>query len=66
MRSELVDRFVNEAGEIAIARTRIEGELRTLRRSMLDLTENVIRLRNQLREIEIAAETQMVARKRAG
>ena len=62
VRSELVDRFVNEAGEIAIARTRIEGELRTLRRSMLDLTENVIRLRNQLREIEIAAETQMVAR----
>ncbi|WP_341677305.1 Hpt domain-containing protein [Niveibacterium sp. SC-1] len=62
VRAQLVDRFVNEAGEIAIARTRIEGELRTLRRSMLDLTENVIRLRNQLREVEIAAETQMQAR----
>ncbi|MCL2657026.1 MAG: Hpt domain-containing protein [Betaproteobacteria bacterium] len=62
VRADLVDRFVNEAGEISIARTRIEGELRTLRRSMLDLTENVIRLRNQLREVEIAAETQMQAR----
>ncbi|WP_172202447.1 Hpt domain-containing protein [Niveibacterium sp. COAC-50] len=62
VRSDMVDRFVNEAGEISIARTRIEGELRTLRRSLLDLTENVIRLRNQLREVEIAAETQMQAR----
>lgn len=62
VRSDMVDRFVNEAGEISIARTRIEGELRTLRRSLLDLTENVIRLRNQLREVEIAAETQMQTR----
>ncbi|MBS0345787.1 MAG: Hpt domain-containing protein [Proteobacteria bacterium] len=57
-----IDQFVNEAGEISIARTRIEGELRTLRRSLLDLTENVIRLRNQLREIEIQADSQMQSR----
>ncbi|MGL1832348.1 Hpt domain-containing protein [Rhodocyclaceae bacterium SMB388] len=62
VRADLVDRFVNEAGEIGIARTRIEGELRTLRRSMLDLTDNVIRLRNQLREVEIQAELQMQSR----
>ncbi|WP_341647737.1 response regulator [Thauera humireducens] len=62
MRAEQIDRFVNEAGEIGIARTRIEGELRTLRRSLLDLTENVIRLRNQLREVEIQAEVQMQSR----
>ena len=57
-----IDQFVNEAGEISIARTRIEGELRTLRRSLLDLTENVIRLRNQLREVELQADTQMQSR----
>ncbi|MDD3352133.1 Hpt domain-containing protein [Zoogloea sp.] len=57
-----IDQFVNEAGEISIARTRIEGELRTLRRSLLDLTENVIRLRNQLREVEIQADSQMQSR----
>ncbi|MFA9439846.1 Hpt domain-containing protein [Uliginosibacterium sp. sgz301328] len=62
VRADAIDRFVNEAGEISIARTRIEGEMRTLRRSLLDLTENVIRLRNQLREIEIQAESQMQSR----
>jgi chemosensory pili system protein ChpA (sensor histidine kinase/response regulator) len=53
VRAELVDRFVNQAGEIGVARSRINGELRTLRRSLLELTENVIRLRSQLREVEI-------------
>lgn len=62
VKAEIIDRFVNEAGEVSIARTRIEGELRVLRRSLLDLTENVIRLRNQLREVEIQAESQMQSR----
>ncbi|NMG45741.1 response regulator [Aromatoleum toluvorans] len=62
VRAGTIDRFVNEAGEIGIARTRIAGELRTLRRSLLDLTENVIRLRNQLREVEIQADVQMQSR----
>ncbi|HEY9193103.1 MAG TPA: Hpt domain-containing protein [Methyloversatilis sp.] len=62
VRSDLVDRFVNEAGEMSIARTRIEGELRALRGSLNDLTDNVQRLRNQLREIEIQAESQMQSR----
>ena len=62
VRADLVDRLVNEAGEMAIARSRIEGEMRTLKSSLLDLTENVIRLRGQLREIEIQAESQMQSR----
>ncbi len=62
VRADLVDRLVNEAGELSIARTRIEGEMRSLRGSLLELTENVIRLRRQLREIEIQAETQIQAR----
>ncbi len=62
VRSDMVDRFVNEAGEMSIARTRIEGELRALRGSLNDLTENVQRLRGQLREIEIQAESQMQSR----
>ncbi len=59
VRADLVDQLVNEAGEVAIARGRIEGELLALKTSMLDLTENVIRLRKQLREVEIQAESQM-------
>ena len=62
VRADTIDTFVNQAGEIGIARTRIDGELRTLRMSLLDLTENVIRLRNQLREVEIQAEMQMQTR----
>ncbi|MBE7423080.1 MAG: Hpt domain-containing protein [Zoogloeaceae bacterium] len=62
VRADLIDRLVNEAGEMSIARSRIEGEMRTLRGSLLDLTENVIRLRSQLREIEIQAESQMQSR----
>jgi chemosensory pili system protein ChpA (sensor histidine kinase/response regulator) len=59
VRADVVDKLVNEAGEIAIARGRIEGEMRSVKTSLLDLTENVIRLRQQLREIEIHAESQM-------
>ncbi|MBU0753140.1 MAG: Hpt domain-containing protein [Gammaproteobacteria bacterium] len=59
VRADLVDKLVNEAGEIAIARARIEGEMRTVKAALIDLTENVIRLRSQLREIEIQAESQM-------
>ncbi len=62
VRADLIDRLVNEAGELSIARTRIEGEMRSLKESLLDLTENVIRLRRQLREIEIQAESQMQSR----
>lgn len=62
VRAELLDRLVNEAGELSIARTRIEGEMRSFKTSLLDLTENVIRLRRQLREIEIQAESQIQAR----
>ncbi|MBU3695712.1 Hpt domain-containing protein [Dechloromonas sp.] len=62
VRADLIDRLVNEAGELSIARARIEGEMRSLKSSLLDLTENVIRLRRQLREIEIQAETQIQAR----
>jgi chemosensory pili system protein ChpA (sensor histidine kinase/response regulator) len=59
VRADLVDQLVNEAGEVAIARGRIEGELLALKGSLLELTENIIRLRKQLREVEIQAESQM-------
>ncbi|MFZ2629114.1 MAG: Hpt domain-containing protein [Rugosibacter sp.] len=61
VRADLVDQWLNEAGEIAIARTRIEGEMRGLKTALLDLTESVSRLRSQLREVEIQAETQILS-----
>ncbi|BCB25346.1 hypothetical protein SKTS_02320 [Sulfurimicrobium lacus] len=62
VRADVVDRLVNEAGEVSIARSRIEGEMQNFKRSLLDLTESINRLRNQLREIEIQAESQVQSR----
>ncbi len=62
VRAEDLDQLVNEGSEIAVARSRIEGEMRVLRNSLRDMTDNVIRLRGQLREIEIQAETQIQSR----
>ncbi|HRE15234.1 MAG TPA: chemotaxis protein CheA, partial [Usitatibacteraceae bacterium] len=60
--ADLVDAFVNEAGELAISRSRIELELAAFKRALGDLAENVSRMRAQVREIEIASEGQMQSR----
>lgn len=62
VRSDVIDRLVNEAGEISVARSRIETELRAFKEGLLELTGSVARLRKQLREVEIQAESQMQAR----
>ncbi|HEV2978579.1 MAG TPA: Hpt domain-containing protein [Casimicrobiaceae bacterium] len=62
VRADLIDRLVNEAGEVAIARARVEGELRSLKGNLLELTNSVIRLRSQVREIEIQGESQIQSR----
>jgi len=62
VRADIVDQLVNEAGEVAISRARVEGELRALKANLLELTSSVIRLRAQVREIELQAETQIQSR----
>ncbi len=62
VRADMIDRLVNQAGEVSIARSRIEAEMRALKAAMNELTDNVVKLRGQLREIEIQAESQMQAR----
>ena len=62
VRADMIDRLVNEAGEVAIARARVEGELRSLKANLLELTGSVIRLRTQVREIEIQGESQIQSR----
>jgi chemosensory pili system protein ChpA (sensor histidine kinase/response regulator) len=62
VRSQLLDRLMNQAGEVMITRSRLESELRQLRGSLTDLTGNLDRLRSQLRDIELQAETQMQSR----
>ncbi|MBK8322140.1 MAG: Hpt domain-containing protein [Betaproteobacteria bacterium] len=60
--ADLIDDFVNEAGELSIARSRIELEIAAFKRALGDLSENVARMRAQIREIEIASEGQMQSR----
>jgi len=62
VRSQLLDRLVNQAGEVMITRSRLEAEMRQLRGSLTDLTGNLDRLRGQLRDIELQAESQMQSR----
>ncbi len=62
VRSQLLDRLVNQAGEVMITRSRLEAELSQLRVSLADLTGNLDRLRTQLRDIELQAESQMQSR----
>jgi chemosensory pili system protein ChpA (sensor histidine kinase/response regulator) len=62
VRADILDRMVNQAGEVSISRSRLETEVGTLRQSLSELTENVMRLRDQLREIEMQAETQITSR----
>jgi len=60
--AEVLDRLVNQAGEVSITRSRLESGIGTLQISLSELTENVDRLRGQLREIEIQAEAQISSR----
>ena len=62
VRADILDRLVNQAGEVSISRSKLETEVGTLRQSLTEMTENVSRLRDQLREIEMQAETQITSR----
>jgi chemosensory pili system protein ChpA (sensor histidine kinase/response regulator) len=62
VRAPLLDRLVNQAGEVSITRSRIESEVGQIRSSLVDLTDNLDRLRQQLRDIELQGETQMSSR----
>ena len=62
VRAPLLDRLVNQAGEVSITRSRIESGVAQIKGSLSDLTENLERLRAQLRDIEFHGETQMTSR----
>jgi chemosensory pili system protein ChpA (sensor histidine kinase/response regulator) len=65
VRSQLLDRLVSHAGEVSITRSRIEADVAQLKSALGDLTENLERLRRQLRDIELQAETQITSRMEA-
>ncbi|WP_298210452.1 Hpt domain-containing protein [Acidovorax sp.] len=62
VRAQLLDRLVNQAGEVMISRSRLDARLGQFRGSLTDLSGNLDRLRQQLRDIEVQAESQMQSR----
>ena len=62
VRAPLLERLVTHAGEVGIARSRIESDMQQLQGSLKELTDNLDRLRRQLRDLELQAETQMASR----
>lgn len=62
VRAQLLDRLISQAGEVLIARSRVDARLMQARNSLNDLTGNLERLRAQLRDVEVQAESQMQSR----
>ncbi|HET9482535.1 MAG TPA: Hpt domain-containing protein [Xanthomonadales bacterium] len=62
VRSDLLDALVNFAGEVSIYRSRLEQQMGTYRFNLVELDQTVMRLRDQLRKLEIETEAQIIAR----
>ncbi|WP_211947221.1 Hpt domain-containing protein [Cupriavidus yeoncheonensis] len=62
VQARALDTLINESGEVGATRARLESELDSMRAYLGELNDNVARLRGQLREIEIQAESQMASR----
>lgn len=60
--SDVLDNAVNEAGEIRLSRTALEGALVNNRRGLAELKESSVKIMKMLRELEIQAESQIQAR----
>ena len=62
VRAAILDRLVGHSGEVSIARARIEADVHQFKAALGDLNDNLERLRAQLRDIELQAETQITSR----
>ncbi|MFO0298473.1 MAG: Hpt domain-containing protein [Pseudomonadota bacterium] len=62
VRAGLLDRLVNQAGEVSIARERIAADARALHGSLDELGTSLERMRRHLRDIELHSETQIASR----
>ena len=62
VRSNILDRMLGRAGEIMTSRARLETEVQQLRQAMEEMDGSLDRLRIQLRDMELQAESQMQSR----
>jgi chemosensory pili system protein ChpA (sensor histidine kinase/response regulator) len=62
VRADILDRLVNQAGEVSITRSRLENQIGSLKFALSDFSEQLGRLRRHLREVEMQAESQIASR----
>jgi chemosensory pili system protein ChpA (sensor histidine kinase/response regulator) len=60
--AELLDDLLNNAGEVSIARARLEQQLGSIEFNLGELSRTVTRLKEQLRKLEIETEAQILHR----
>jgi len=61
--ADKVDDMINEAGDIRLARTTLEGLLKNNKKSIADLRNSSAKLIEMVKEIQLQAETQIQAKK---
>ncbi len=62
VRTDLLNNLANYAGEVSITRARMQQQIHGFRDNLKELRGNVTRFREQIRELEIQAESQILAR----
>ena len=60
--AELLDKLLNNAGEVSISRSRLEQQLGSIDFNLGELARTVTRLKDQLRKLEIETEAQILHR----
>ncbi len=60
--AELLDQLLNHAGEVSIARARLDQQLGSIDFNLGELSRTVTRLKEQLRKLEIETEAQILHR----
>jgi chemosensory pili system protein ChpA (sensor histidine kinase/response regulator) len=60
--AELLDQLLNYSGEVSIGRARLEQQVASIEFNLGELSRTVVRLKDQLRKLEIETETQILHR----
>lgn len=61
VRADLIENLINNAGEVSIYRSRLEQQVSTINFNLVELDQTVVRLREQLRNLEIETEAQILS-----
>ncbi len=62
MDADLLNQLLNHAGEVSIARSRVEQQLGSVEFNLAELSRTVTRLKEQLSKLEIETEAQILHR----